>query len=91
LELTIEERFLASGQIILDKESIKGANDTSLRHHQIPAFLKFGYYLMDIATSPKNDRISPYYSDTGLQSIQALIRIISTRFGKYWLHVRNSM
>lgn len=60
LELPIEERLLACGQRILDKESINGAGDKSLRHHQIPAFLNFGDYLMDIATSPKNDTISPY-------------------------------
>jgi hypothetical protein len=60
LALSIEERFLASAQRILDNESIKGAGDKSLRHHQIPAFLNFGDYLMDIATSPKEEPISPF-------------------------------
>ncbi|MEX1327791.1 MAG: hypothetical protein AB1Z29_13380 [Desulfobacterales bacterium] len=60
LALSIEERFLASAQRILDKESIKGAGDKSFRHHQIPAFLNFGDYLMDIATSPKEEPISPF-------------------------------
>jgi hypothetical protein len=60
LALSIEERFLASAQRIVDKESINGAGDKSLRHHQIPAFLNFGDYLMDIATSPKEESISPF-------------------------------
>jgi hypothetical protein len=57
LALSIEERFLASAQRILDKESIQGAGDKSLRQHQIPAFLNFGDYLLDIATSPKEEPI----------------------------------
>jgi len=58
--LSMKERFLASAQRILDNESIKGAGDKSLRHHQIPAFLNFGEYLMDIATSPEEEPISPF-------------------------------
>ncbi len=57
LALSIEERFLASAQRIVDKESINGAGDKSLRHHQIPAFLNFGDYLMDITTITKQKPI----------------------------------
>ncbi len=52
IELSLEDRLLASAQRILDKETIEGARDKALRNHQIPAFNKFADYIMNLATTP---------------------------------------
>ena len=58
--LPIEEQILISAQKILDREAKDNVNDKTLRDHQVPAYLNFGDYLMNLATSPENDSVSAF-------------------------------
>ena len=60
IELSLEDRLLASAQRILDKETIEDAGDKALRNHQIPAFNKFADYIMNLATTPDSYDSSQY-------------------------------
>ncbi len=56
----MEDRFLASAQRILDKESNNETGDVALFRHQVPAFSNFIDYLIDSATSPVDAPVSPF-------------------------------
>jgi len=58
--LPIEEQILISAQKILDREATNSFSDKTLRDHQIPVYLNFGDYLINLATSPENDSISVF-------------------------------
>jgi hypothetical protein len=55
---TMVERLLAASQRILDTEASTGSD--MLRWYQIPAHDNFGRYLMDLATCPENDSVTPF-------------------------------
>jgi RNA polymerase sigma factor (sigma-70 family) len=60
LNHSMEKRFVAAAQRVIDRMSDGSENDASLWYHQVPAFLNFRDYLMDIATSPDSDHVSPF-------------------------------
>lgn len=58
--LPMPERLLAASQRVLDTEATAGGKGGFLRPYQLPAHDNFGHYLMDLATSPEYDSVSPF-------------------------------
>jgi superfamily II DNA or RNA helicase len=53
-------RLLAASQRVLDTKASAGGKGGFLRPYQLPAHDNFGHYLMDLATSPENETVSPF-------------------------------
>ncbi len=62
-DFSLEDRLLVAAQRLLDEPqsgTIGNGSLYPLRYHQLPAFTNFSTYLMDFATRPDNDSVSPY-------------------------------
>jgi superfamily II DNA or RNA helicase len=58
--LSMTDRLLASAQRILDRQAKGNGENGFLRRYQLPAYKNFGHYLMDLATCPETDTVSPF-------------------------------